>query len=395
MELNYKKIQPLILSGKNNLSRGIGYVGLFVGILILLVALQTFVNIRALLQENNPRKQGYDYISVSRTITNENMGRDNSFSAKDLQLLRAAPGVQEISPLYSNKFRAEASAGSVMPFSTDLFLESIDNSFIDSVPPAFSWQPGQTDVPLIFSSDFLEIYNVFAPAQGLPQVSAKTISSINIMLTCSGPLGTQHYRAGIVAFSDRINSILVPRSFLNWNNLHLDGDTLTRIERVYIRTKDANNPQLISYLDRGNYHLNKDKVKFSRIKGILQNIVAALGIFGVLVIALALMLFSFYVRLMIARSRDNLRLLLVLGYSPAWLAKSVARTWLPVYGIIIVLALLGTQFLHLLFRNLPFVNQGEIPWVVHWSVAVTALVLLLITTLLNAALVRKELQRLV
>ncbi|HVU84105.1 MAG TPA: FtsX-like permease family protein [Puia sp.] len=392
--MNYKKIQPLIIPGKNYFSKWLGYVGLCIGILILLVSLQMFINIQRLLHENNPRKNGFDYLSVSKTITNDNMGKDNSFTTGDLAKLKTAPGVDEISPLLSNKFRAEASAGSVMPFSTDLFLESINSSFIDSVPPAFTWQPGQSDVPLIFSSDFLEIYNVFAPAQGLPQLSEKTISSVNIILVCSGPLGTQNYRAGIVAFSDRINSILVPQSFLNWNNLHLTGDTATRIERVYIKTKDANNPRLISYLDQQNYHLNKDKVKFSRIKSILQNIVAALGIFGILVIALALMLFSFYVQLMIARSRDNLRLLLMLGYSPGWLATSVAKTWLPVYLIIIALALIITQLLHLLFRELPFVNKEDISYALHWSVFAIAIALLLITIFINSALVKKELNKL-
>ena len=42
-----------------------------------------------------------------------------------------------------------------------------------------------TNVPIIFSSDFLEIYNVFAPSQDLPQLSEKTISSVNIILECT------------------------------------------------------------------------------------------------------------------------------------------------------------------------------------------------------------------
>ena len=65
-------------------------------------------------------------------------------------------------------------------------------------------------------------------------------------------------------------------------------DTAVHASRVYIKTKDANDPKLISYLDQQNYHLNKDKVKFSRIKSILQNIVSALGVFGILVIVLGI-----------------------------------------------------------------------------------------------------------
>ncbi|HSV10773.1 MAG TPA: FtsX-like permease family protein, partial [Hanamia sp.] len=272
------------------------------------------------------------------------------------------------------------------------FLESIDDNFIDTVPPSFTWQPGQIVVPIIFSSDFLEMYNVFAPAQGLPQLSAKTISSVNIILECSGPYGTQNFKGNIVALSDRINSLLVPQTFMNWSNFHFMGDTSVHASRVYIKTKDANDPKLINYLDQQDYHLNKDKVKFSRIKSILQNIVSALGVFGILVIVLALMLFSFYLQLMIAKSKDNLCLLLTLGYSPKWLAKSVAKTWLPVYLSIIIAAVILTEILHLLFLQLSFVSHANLPWLLHWSVWLTAIVLFVLTIFINLRLVKKELE---
>ncbi|HEV2830405.1 MAG TPA: hypothetical protein VGW31_00370 [Hanamia sp.] len=393
MELSYKKIQPLIISGKNIFSKWLGYFGLGIGVLLLLVSMQMFINIQQLLRENSPRKNGYDFISISKTITNENMGKDNSFNASDLNQLKSVPQIEAISPLISNQFRVRATAGDVLPFSTDLFLESLDDDFIDTVPPTFTWQPGQAIVPIIFSSDFLEMYNVFAPAQGLPQLSAKTISSVNIILDCSGPGGIQYFKGNIVALSDRINSILVPKTFMNWSNFRFSGDTTLHASRVYIKTKDANDPQLISYLDQQNYHLNKDKIKFSRIKSILQNIVSALGVFGILVIVLALMLFSFYLQLMMAKSKDNLRLLLTLGYSPKWLAQSVAKTWLPVYLIIITTALIITESLHLLFLQLSFVNKANLSPVLHWSVWVTAIILLAFTLFLNSRLVKKELNK--
>ncbi|MGN6532181.1 MAG: ABC transporter permease [Ginsengibacter sp.] len=393
MPLSYKNIEPFIISGKNNFSKWLGYFGLGIGVLLLLVAMQMFVNIQQLLKENAPRKSGgYDFISISKTITNANMGKDNSFTNEDLLKLKEQPTIAGVAPLISNKFRVRATAGDIIPFSTDLFLESIDDNFIDTVPPSFTWQPGQIVVPIIFSSDFLEMYNVFAPAQGLPQLSAKTISSVNIILECSGPYGTQNFKGNIVALSDRINSLLVPQTFMNWSNFYFMRDTSVHAARVYIKTKDANDPKLINYLDQQDYHLNKDKVKFSRIKSILQNIVSALGVFGILVIVLALMLFSFYLQLMIAKSKDNLRLLLTLGYSPKWLATSVAKTWLPVYLSIILAALILTEILHLLFLQLSFVSRANLPGLLHWSVWLTAIVLFIITILINLRLVKKELE---
>jgi hypothetical protein len=393
MPLSYKNIEPFIVSAKNNISKWLGYFGLGIGVLLLLVSMQMFVNIQQLLSENTPRKSGgYDFISISKTITNANMGKDNSFTNEDLLKLKEQPTIAGVAPLISNKFRVRATAGDIIPFSTDLFLESINENFIDTLPPSFTWQPGQMVVPIIFSSDFLEMYNVFAPAQGLPQLSAKTISSVNIILECSGPYGSQNFKGNVVALSDRINSLLVPQTFMNWSNFYFMHDTTVHASRVYIKTKDANDPKLINYLDQQDYHLNKDKVKFSRIKSILQNIVSALGVFGILVIVLALMLFSFYLQLMIAKSKDNLRLLLTLGYSPKWLAKSVAKTWLPVYLSIILGALILTEILHLLFLQLSFVSRASLPWLLHWSVWLTAIVLFALTIFINLRLVKKELE---
>jgi hypothetical protein len=393
MPLSYKNIEPFIVSAKNNISKWLGYFGLGMGVLLLLVSMQMFVNIQQLLSENAPRKSGgYDFISISKTITNANMGKDNSFTNEDLLKLKEQPTIAGVAPLISNKFRVRATAGDIIPFSTDLFLESINENFIDTVPPSFTWQPGQVVVPIIFSSDFLEMYNVFAPAQGLPQLSAKTISSVNIILECSGPYGSQNFKGNVVALSDRINSLLVPQTFMNWSNFYFMHDTTVHASRVYIKTKDANDPELINYLDQQDYHLNKDKVKFSRIKSILQNIVSALGVFGILVIVLALMLFSFYLQLMIARSKDNLRLLLTLGYSPKWLAKSVAKTWLPVYLSIILAALILTEILHLLFLQLSFVSRANLPLLLHSSVWLTAIVLFALTIFINLRLVKKELE---
>ncbi|MEP6948239.1 MAG: hypothetical protein ABI863_03145 [Ginsengibacter sp.] len=395
MSLSYKHISPLLITGKNIFSKWIGYFGLGIGVLLLLVSMQMFINILQLLKENSPRKNGYDFFSISKIITNENMGSDNTFNDSDLSSLKKQPGIDAISPLIANQFRVKASAGTIIPFSTDLFLESIDNDFIDTVPPSFAWEPGQSTVPIIFSSDFLEMYNVFAPAQGLPQLSAKTISSVNIILECYGPDGVQNFKGNIIALSDRINSVLVPNSFMTWSNHHFSGVTRVQPSRVFIKTKDANNPVLLSYLEQNNYHLNKDKTKFGRVKRILQNIISALAVFGILVIVMALMLFSFYLQLMIAKSKDNLQLLLTLGYSPQWLGNSVARTWLPVYISIIFISLIVTAVLNILFVKLSIIDNANLSWLLHWSVIVTAILLLGLTIFINARLVRKELVKII
>ncbi len=388
-------ILPLLNTSKNKISKWVSYFGLGIGVVLLLSSMQMFININNLLKENNPRKNGFDFFSITKVITNENMGKDNTFKDVEFNEIKNHNTVEDAAPLISNQYRAKASAGTIIPFSTDLFLESIDNAFIDTVPPSFTWQPGQETVPIIFSSDFLELYNVFAPSQDLPQLSSKTVSSVNIILEIYGATGVQNFKGNIVALSDRINSILVPKNFMEWSNQNFGAASKVNPSRIYIKTKDANNPQLITFLESKNYHLNKDKTKFGRVKKVLQNIVSALGVFGMLVIVLALMLFSFYLQLMIAKSKENLQLLLTLGYSPNWLSKTVAKTWIPVYVIVVIAAVIITALLHYAFVKISFVERNELSYFLHWSVVVVSILLLFLSVFTNYRLVKKELYRIV
>lgn len=395
MPLSYKNIAPLLNTNKSRVSKWISYFGLGIGVVLLLSSMQIFINIRGLLQQNNSARDGFDYISVSKTVTNENMGKDNTFKVTDLAEIKSQTTITDIAPMISSQYKVRASAGNVIPFSTDLFLESIDDKFIDTVPPSFKWQPGDPVIPIIFSSDLLEMYNVLALSFDLPQMSEKTVSSVNILLEINSPAGVQNFRGNIIALSDRINSVLVPASFMEWSNLHFAGVSKVDPSRIYIKTKDANNPRLISFLDSKNYHLNKDKTKFGRIKKVLQNIVSALGVFGILVIVLALMLFSFYLQLMIARSKENLQLLLTLGYSPNWLSRTVAKTWIPVYVVVVIAAVAITAVLHYAFVRLSLVEKNDLSWFLHWSVLLVALLLLALSVFTNYRLVKKELYKIV
>lgn len=393
-QLSYKSVSAFFDTASNRSSGFFSYAGLAIGVLMLLCATQMFININELLREKNARKNGFDFISLTKTITDENMGHDNRFTQAEIDEIKAQPFIADAAPLIGNQFRAKASAGKIIPFSTDLFLEAIQNNFLDTLPPNFTWQPGQQTVPVVFSADFLEMYNVFAPAQDLPQLSENSISSVNIVLECYGPPGVYNFKANIVGISDRINSVLVPENFLQWANKSFGNVTNVPAARVYIKTGDANSAELLNFLQQKNYHVNKDKTKFGRVKQILQAVVSGLAIFALLVILLAMMLFSFYLQLMIARSKDNLQLLILLGYSPGWLSKTVAKKWIPIYAAIIMIALALTFLLQYLFQqNLVTVRDSLQP-LAHYSIVLISIVLLFLCISVNYGMIKKLLMKL-
>jgi hypothetical protein len=396
--VSFKPIRSLLQTGTNTSSRWFSYIGLGIGVLLLLCSIQMFINIQQLLGGESERKEGSDFISISKTITNETMGQleKNLFNENDIKEITAQPFIQGVSPLVANRFRVQLSAGDIIPFSTDMFLESLDNNFIDTVPPNFTWQEGQDYIPIVFSSDFLEIYNVFAPGYGLPQLSEATASQVVVYITCYGANGMkQTFRSSIVALSDRVNSIIVPKNFLDWANKKFGNVADVKASRLYIKTKDANNPDFLTYLQQKNFKVNKDKTKFGRVKQVLQGIFSGLGIFGLLVVILALMLFSFYLQLMIARSKDNLQLLLLLGYSPNWLSKNVSKQFIPVYIGVVLVALALTEGMQWAFHHFAMFDRPELSTWLNWSVILTALLLIGLSLITNYRMVRKLLYRLV
>jgi hypothetical protein len=395
LSLSFKNIAPFLNMGQNNTSRLFSYIGLGIGVLLLLCSVQMYININQLLKDRNPRKSGYDYISITKKITNDNIAEDHSFSPADLQELKAQEFINDATPLVANKFVVSASGGSVIPFTTEIFLEAIDQDFIDTVPPSFTWQPGQPVVPIIIASDYLELYNsVFAPSRGLPQISAGSVSALMIRLECTGVYGTKIFMGNIVAQSDRINSVIVPLNFLEWANKNIANISGDKSSRVYIKTDDANNVAFLNFLQEKNYQVNKDKTKFGRVKQILQAVVSGLGGFSLLVILLAMMLFSFYLQLMVARSKDNLQLLLTLGYSPGWLSTTVAKKWVPVYVSIVTVALLLTQVLQYFFQQSFLSGRDDLSMWLHWSVLLVAAVLVMLCILINYRLIRRLLFKL-
>ena len=97
---------------------------------------------------------------------------------------------------------------------------------------------------------------------------------------------------------------------------------------------------------------------------------------------------------MIARSKDNLQLLIILGYSPDWLSKTVAKRWIPVYALIILSALILTVLFQWSFQQFAMNRRDDLPVFIHWSVVTVAMLLLVLSIMINYRLVRKLLHKL-
>jgi hypothetical protein len=145
MALSFRQIRPLLNTSKNASSRWFSYIGLAVGVLLLLCSLQMYINIRKMLKENATRKTGYDFISITKTITNETMGQKekNLFNPNEVKELESQAFIDGVSPLIANQFRVQLSAGSIIPFQTDLFIETLETNLSILSPQALHGSKGR------------------------------------------------------------------------------------------------------------------------------------------------------------------------------------------------------------------------------------------------------------
>jgi len=355
------------------------------------------VNIQRLLKGNVIRKGGYDYISILKKIPLDTAIQIEGtyFYQKDIDELKKQPFIADVAPLVTTQFQVEILVPGVFTTPTSLYLESLRPDFIDTVPSDFIWHPGNDTIPLIISSQFFEVFNALARSNGFYQITPELASTITAKVICYGDSDSSvTFNARWSAFSDRINTVLVPEEFMRWANQTFAGKQASHYSRLYIKTKNADDEELTNYLAKKNYRVNKDKNKFGGAKPVLEGIFSGLAVFGLLIVVLALMLFSFYLQLVIAKSRESLQLLITMGYSPKWLGKNLSKRFIPTYILIILIALAFTELMQWAFHTQIMFSRPELSSFVDWKVVAAAITLLVLSVITNHQLVKRLLRRL-
>src|SRR5574338_747722 len=121
MSASFTIIKPLLQTGTGKISRWFSFAGMGIGVVLLLCYIQMFINIEQLLKGKTARKNGYDYIALTKKVTNETMGQTekNLFNESDIADLKSQPFVQDAVPLVATDFKLELSGGTILPFRTD------------------------------------------------------------------------------------------------------------------------------------------------------------------------------------------------------------------------------------------------------------------------------------
>lgn len=291
--------------------------GFVIGLSIVIVTIDFYFKIDNIL---DPKTTGPSYILVNKKVNLGNLFGGSGISENQIKKLENHPAVEKVSPITSNNFKTWLELDTVgIKLVTDFFFESFPDEFIGDKPDNFKWKEGDKFVPLIVPKDFLNLYNFgYALSQGLPQVSPKIAKTVKGKLTLKGKNKREHYKVQIVAFSDNVPTVIVPESFMKYGNKTFAKKEDQDIDkgRLALKIKSEEITGLPELIDSIGLETKKEKLDKDQIKLILSIVAPILLAIGICFVLLSIIVMELNYALIFAESKDEMKILIQLGYTP-------------------------------------------------------------------------------
>ena len=319
-------------------------IGMLVGYIILFIAIQFYFDINKLINHDKDLLQE-DFLIINKKVSLLNTFNvlNSGFNEKEIKQLQAQPFVSEVEKVIPNRYKVQAYTDGnkdFPPFYAEMFFESVPDKFLDIDKSQWQWDTASAYVPVVIPRDYLKLYNFgFAQSQNLPQISEELASKALISFLIEGGGRQIRLKGRIVGFTDRINSILVPASFMNWANKKLGRkEKQAQVSRLILVTQNIEDPALARYLEDHNYEANTRQTKPSRLNTLFRLLLLIVSLIGIVIIFLAVLVFTVSFRLMISRASDTIDKLFLLGYN----YKRIARIYIRKYAILLGMVLVGS-----------------------------------------------------
>jgi hypothetical protein len=374
-------------------------LGLLFGFFILLSAFALYSLVKNSL-EHDKQIFGSDFIVINKKVSmlNTLSVAKSEFTPEELNDLKQQEFISSVAPFVSNAFKigAYTEASANMPgFYTELFFQAVPDKYLNIDDKRWKWSDDQREIPIIFPGDYLKLYNFgFATSQGLPQLSASTISKVSIKVKISSPKGDEIYLARIIGITDRINSILVPMDFIEWANEEYGvEEKMQKPSMILLETPNASDPKLYSYIEEQNYETNTEKLKNSKATFALKVAFYIMVFIGGVITFLSLLMFLLSMEILILRSKDDLKRLFYIGYSFKSIMKVYTILLLALLFSINVLTLAGihisvSQLVSYLGENGFAVGEGS-----FYSMYIFAILLSVLFFIINVISIKGQLKR--
>lgn len=293
------------------------------GMVIVMLGIQFYNDVLPVFtQEDSFIKKDYIVVTKKVSTLGSIAGKSGTFSDYEVDDLKSQPFTVGVGAFQSSQFKVSAGISfGGMDISTAMFLESVPDGFVDVKADAWSYTDGQSEIPIIIPRNYLNLYNFgFARSRNLPQLSEGMVGLVSLNLYIAGNGKRDMKKGRIVGFSNRLNTILVPESFMNSANATYGGNREWEPSRLIIEVDNPADERIARYFNDNGYETEDSKLDAGKMTWFLK---VAVGV--VMAVGLVISLLSFYILLLsiyllLQKNTDKLENLILIGYGTSRVA---------------------------------------------------------------------------
>lgn len=367
----------------------------FCGLAIVIASVQAYSDIMPLFTGADSFIQpGHIVVSKRVTTMGTLAGSSTAFSPAEVQDLRQQPFAQRVGAFTPAMFGVFATVGSQslgVEYSTEMFFEAVPDEFIDTEAEQWHYEPGSTDVPIILPRTYLNLYNFgFASSQGLPTLSEGIVGKVSIRLRLTGSHGVRLATGHVVDFSRRLNTILVPQAFLDQMNSELSPEREPQPSRLIVSVDNPADSRISDYLGQCHYDVEAADADAARAASLLRRVLVVVAAVGMLITILACYVLLLSIFLLLQKQEEKLDSLLLIGYTPAAVARpfhllTLALCFLSLLAAFAAVAVLRGYYLPLFGELQPSFQPAAVGLAISVGVA-----LFLLATAVNTVAIRRK-----
>lgn len=373
------------------------FVGFFfanlLGMLIVLLGFQFYRDVLPVFTQGDSF-MGADYIIMSKRISTATTlsGRTSSFSDADKTEVAGQKFARKVGAFTSTEYKADARMGvnGVPVLSSELFFESVPDGFVDVPLDQWQWSEGE-DVPIILPRSYINMYNFgFAQSRSLPKISDGLVGMIDFRIFIHGNGRQDEYRGRVIGFSSRLNSILVPQSFMDWSNQTYAPGMKSDPTRLIVEVANPTDTHIAQFVENKGYEVEDDKLNAEKTTYFLKMVVTLVMAVGLVISALSFYILMLSIYLLVQKNSSKLENLLLIGYSPQRVALPYQLLTAALNLLVLILALIVVfvvrgQYMEAIETLFPSIDEGSmLP-----SVAV-GLALFVLITITNQMAIRRK-----
>lgn len=286
-----------------------------------------------------------DYLIVSKKIGTANTisGRSNDFSLADIEALSAQKFTRRIGVFNSVEYKVSGTMGinGTNVLNSELPFESIPDEFVDASREQWQYKPGDRVVPIILPRTYITMYNFgFARSRSLPKISEGLVGMIDFHIFIHGNGHRDEYKGRVIGFSSRLNSILVPQSFMDWSNAHYAPGEHANPMRVILDVVNPADESIAKYIEQKGYEVEDDRLSAEKTTYFLKLIVTMVMAVGLVISILSFYILMLSIYLLVQKNTTKLENLLLIGYSPTRVAMPYQLLAIGLNAVVLAMALL-------------------------------------------------------